>query len=154
MKSPNLEKRITAALLQRLAAAPAELRAMATAETVAWPAPDFESDEGQQEAMHALLHACVGTRAMILGPSAGSALGSDGRVPQVSRKSQQQVASERLLALDRAIAAATRAGRILRQRGLKPTITTSDRVDVSTGELILTRTELRFRQRVADRRAA
>jgi hypothetical protein len=154
MKSHDLEKRIAAALRQRLLAAPAELRAMATAETVAWQAPEFESDEGQDEAMQALLRACVDARAIIFGRSADNARGNDERVPLAPRKSQQRVASERLLALDRAIAAATRAGRILRQRGLKPMITTGERVDLATGELILTRVELRFRQRIADRRAA
>jgi hypothetical protein len=154
MKSRDLEKRIAAALRQRLLAAPEELRAMATAETAAWQAPDFENDEGQQEAMQSLLRACIDARTMIFGRSADNALGNEGRVPQAPRKPQQQVASERLLALDRAIAAAARAGRMLRQRGLKPTIMTSERVDLATGERILTRAELRFRQRIADRRAA
>jgi hypothetical protein len=154
MKFQNPEKRITAASRQRLLAAPAELRAMATAEAVAWQAPEFENDEGQHEAMQALLRACIDARAMILGLSAGNALGNEDRVPQAPRKPQQQVASERLLALDRAIAAATRAGRMLRQRGLKPMVTTRDRVDLATGELILARAELRFRRRIADRRTA
>ena len=153
MKPHDLEKRIAAALRQRLLAAPAELRAMATAETVAWQAPEFENPEGQ-EAMQSLLQACIDARTMIFGRPVDNALGNDGQVPQAPRKSQQQVASERLLALDRAIAAGIRAGRLLRQRGLKPTITTSNRVDRATGELIVTRAELRFRQRIADRRAA
>src|SRR5260221_2099800 len=131
MKSHDLEKRIATALRQRLLAAPAELRAMATAETVAWQAPEFENDEGQQEAMQALLRACIDARAMIFGRPVDNALGNEGRVPQAPRKPQQQVASERLLALDRAIAAATRAGRMLRQRGLKPMVTTRDRVDLA-----------------------
>jgi hypothetical protein len=154
MKPHDLEKRIAAALRQRLLAAPAELRAMATAETIAWQAPEFENDEGRQEAMHSLLRACIDARTMIVGRSAEKALGNDGQVPQAPRKSQQQVASGRLLALDRAIAAGIRAGRLLRQRGLKPMITTSERVDLATGERILTRAELRFRQRIAGRRAA
>ncbi len=154
MKSHDLEKRIATALRQRLLAAPAELRAMATAETVAWQAPEFENDEGQQEAMQALLRACIDARAMIFGHSAANALGNEPVTPQAPRKSKRSAASEKLLGLDRAIAAGTRAGRVLRQRGLKPTITTNERVDLATGERILIRAELRFRQRVADRRAA
>jgi hypothetical protein len=63
MKSHDLEKRIAAALRQRLRAAPAALRAMAMAETVAWQAPAFAGDDGQQAAMHALLRACDDARA-------------------------------------------------------------------------------------------
>jgi hypothetical protein len=154
MKSHDLEKRIAAALRQRLRAAPAALRAMAMAETVAWQAPAFAGDDGQQAAMHALLRACVDARAAIFGRSAADAPGDEERAPQAPRKPQRSVASERLLALERAIAAAIRAGRMLRQRGLKPTITTNERADLATGEIILTRAELGFRPRVADRRAA
>jgi hypothetical protein len=154
MKSHDLENRIAAALRQRLLAAPAELRAMATAEMVDWQAPEFEIEKAQQEAMHSLLRACIDARAVIFGRSADNALGNEERVPQAHRKLRWSVASERLLALDRAIAVGIRAGRILRQRGLKPTITTTERVDLATGEIILTRAELRFRRRVADRRAA
>jgi hypothetical protein len=154
MKSHDLEKRIAAALRQRLRAAPAALRAMAMAETVAWQAPAFAGDDGQQAAMHALLRACDDARAAIFGRSADDAPGDEGRVPQVPRKPQRSVASERLLALERAIAAAIRAGRMLRQRGLKPTIATNEQADLATGEIMLTRAELGFRPRVADRRAA
>ena len=154
MKSHDLEKRIAAALRQRLLAAPAALRAMAMAETVAWQAPAFAGDDGKQAAMDALLRACSDARAAIFGRSADDAPGTEERAPQVPRKPQRSVASERLLALERAIAAAIRAGRMLRQRGLKPTIATSDRTDLATGEIILTRAELGFRRRVADRRAA
>lgn len=154
MKPQNLEKRIAATLRQRLLAAPAELRAMATAETIDWQAPEFESEEAQQEAMHALLRACIDARAVIFGRSGDNALGNEDRVPQAPRKLRWSAASERLRALDRAIAAGIHAGRVLRQRGLKPMVTTSDRVDLATGEILLTRAELRFRQRVADRIAA
>jgi hypothetical protein len=154
MKPHDLEKRIAAALRQRLRAAPAALRAMAMAETVAWQAPAFAGDDGQQAAMHALLRACDDARAAIFGRSADDAPGDEGRVPQVPRKPQRSVASERLLALERAIAAAIRAGRMLRQRGLKPTIATNEQADLATGEIMLTRAELGFRPRVADRRAA
>jgi hypothetical protein len=54
VKRHDLEKRIAATLRQRLLAAPAELRTMATA---ARPVPEVESDEAQQEAMRSLLRA-------------------------------------------------------------------------------------------------
>jgi hypothetical protein len=154
MNSHKLEKRIAASLRQRLRAAPAELRAMVIAETVAWQTPDFECNDGRQAAAQALLRACIDARAIIHGRPTNNALGNDDGTPQAPRKAQRRVASERLLALDRAIAAGTRAGRLLRQRGLKPTLTTRERVDPATGEIILACAELGFRQRVSDRRAA
>jgi hypothetical protein len=51
--------------IDRFLAAPEELRAVATAETVDWLFPEFETDEPQQDAVHALLRACSDARSAV-----------------------------------------------------------------------------------------
>jgi hypothetical protein len=152
MKSPNLGDRTATLLRRQLDAAPAELRAMATAEEVDWQTPDFETDQDQHEAICALLHACSDARAAVLGQSADSGLYDDDRAPDALRL-RQWVATERPNALYHAIAAGVRADRLLRQRGVKATITTTERID-SGGETILARAEMHFRCRSIARGAA
>jgi hypothetical protein len=152
MKSPHLDERTGASLRRRLLATPAELRAMATAETADWQAPDFETDEAQQEAMHALLRACSDARVAVFGPP-DSGLDDDDRASNAPKQMRRWVATERLTGLDRAIADGICAGRMLRQRGLKTTLTTSERFD-TTGEIVVARAEMGFRRRASNRRAA
>jgi hypothetical protein len=135
MTTHDVETRIGALLLRRLRAAPEEMRAMATAEIVDWSPPGFVADTGQAEAMHALLRACSDARLAFLGESCMSAA------------SKKWVGSERLLALDRTIAAGGRALRMLRQRGIKATLATRERVDIAAKTMVLARAELGFRRR-------
>ncbi len=152
MKSPNLDQRTAASLRRRLLAAPAEVRTMATAENVDWRAPDFETDEAQQAAMQALLRACSDARAAVFG-SPDSDLDDDDRASDAPEQMQRWVATERLIGLDRAIADGIRAGRMLRQRGLRATITTAERFDTA-GETVLAQADLGFRRRSIARRVA
>ena len=153
MKRQEMEKRIDASLRQRLLAAPAELCAMATAETVDWLFPEFETDEPQQDAIHALLRACSDARSVVFRHRADSDCGADGLAPETVA-AWRQGGTEQLIALDRAVAAGIRAGRILRQRGVKPTIMTRERIDDTSGQTILARADLGFRRRSIARRAA
>jgi hypothetical protein len=146
MNLQNLEIRIDASLRRRLLAAPAELRAMATAEVVDWQYPEFETDEGQQEAVNVLLRACSDARAVIVGHCADD-VWDDGWEREPDAASRQWVGAERLSALDRAIAAGVQAGRLLRQRGVKPTLVTRKRIDDTSGQTILARADLGFRRR-------
>src|SRR5260221_3648058 len=136
MKRQEMEKRIDASLRQRLLAAPPELRAMATAETIDWLSPEFETDEPQQNAIHALLRACRDARSAVFCYRADSDCGVDGRAPETAA-ARRQGGTERLIALDRAVAAGIRAGRILRQRGGKPTIMPRERIDDALGKTTL-----------------
>jgi hypothetical protein len=154
MKPQNIERRIGASLRQRLLAAPEELRAMATAETAEWLSPEFETDAGQQEAVHALLRACSDARAAVFGYRADDVLGGDGRTLEAAAAPPQWVGTERLIALDRAVVAGNRATRLLRQRGVKSTVVTRERIDDMSGQRILTRGHLTFRRRSGARRAA
>jgi hypothetical protein len=153
MKSFDNETRTAAALRQRLLAGPEEMRAIATAETADWERPDFAIDAAQQEAMEATLRACGDARAAVLGDAADSAFDDDNRAPDEPTRLRWRVASERRTALDRAIAAGARAGRLLRQRGMKATVATSERVDAA-GQSILAYAVLGFRRRAVDTRAA
>src|SRR5260221_13984888 len=81
MKSPILDDRTATLLRRQLDAAPAELRAMATAETVDWQEPDFQTDEDQQEAIYALLRACIDARSAVVGGHSPSRLDDDDRAP-------------------------------------------------------------------------
>jgi hypothetical protein len=152
MQSFDIETRTAAALRQRLLAGPEEMRVIATAETADWQRPDFAIDAAQQEAVEALLRACGDARAAILGDAADSAF-DDHRAPDEPTRLRWRVASERRTALDHAIAAGARAGRLLRQRGMKPTVATSERVDAA-GHSILAYAVLGFRRRAVDTRAA
>jgi hypothetical protein len=151
MNSPDHDERTAASLQRRLMAAPKELRAMATAETADWRAPDFETDEAQQQVMHALLRACCDARAAVSGHSpADRPLDDEDRsdAPRVRRLA----ATERLIALENAIAAGIRANRMLRQRGLKATLMTSERL--ATGDkAVVARAEMSFRRRSTARSA-
>jgi hypothetical protein len=153
MNLQNLEIRIDASLRRRLLAAPAELRAMATAEVVDWQYPEFETDEGQQEAVNVLLRACSDARAVIVGHRADD-VWDDGWERELDAASRQWVGAERLIALDRAIAAGVHAARLLRQRGVKPTLVTRERIDDMSGQTILARADLGFRRRSLSARAA
>jgi hypothetical protein len=152
MKFPNLDERNAASLRRQLLAAPAELRAMATAEEVDWQTPDFETDHAQQEAICALLRACIDARAAVLGQSIDSGLDDDDRAPDAPRL-RQRVATERPNALYHAIADGIRTGRLLRQRGVKAAITTAERIN-SDGKTILARADMHFRRRSVARGAA
>jgi hypothetical protein len=146
MKLQEMEKRINASLRQQLLAVPAELRALATAETVDWLFPEFETDEPQQAAIHALLRACSDGRSVVFRHRADSDCGVDEQA-LATAAARRQGGTERLIALDRAVAAGICAGRILRQRGVKPTIMTRERIDDTTGQTVLARTDLGFRRR-------
>jgi hypothetical protein len=153
MNSHDLDERTAASLRRRLLAASEEVRAMATAESVDWHAPDFATDEAQQDAMHAMLRACSDARVAVRGHHDDDGFDDGGRVVEISKANRLRVASERAIALDRAIDAGVRAGRLLRQRGLKATIAAVKRVDVA-GRAVLARAEIGFRRRATDRRAA
>jgi hypothetical protein len=153
MKSFNLDQRTTASLRRRLLAAPVELRAMATAEVADWEAPDFEANKGQMEAMQGLLRACSDARETIFGHPWDNGHDDTDEASDAPLEVRQRVATERLIGLDHAIANGVRAGRLLRQRGIKPTITTTERVNAA-GETILARAALGFRWRSVARRAA
>ena len=152
MQSFDIETRTAAALRQRLLAGPEEMRVIAAAETADWERPDFAIDDAQREAMEALLRACGDARAAVLGDAADSAF-DDNRAPNEPTRLRWPVASERRTALDRAIAAGARAGRLLRQRGMKTMVETSERVDAA-GQAILAYAVLGFRRRAVDTRAA
>jgi hypothetical protein len=154
MNLQNLEIRINASLRRRLLAAPAELRAMATAEVADWQYPEFETDEGQQEAVNVLLRACSDAREVISGHRADDVWDDDEWELEPDAASRQWVGAERLIALDRAIAAGVQAGRLLRQRGVKPTLVTRKRIDDTSGQTILARADLGFRRRSLSARAA
>jgi hypothetical protein len=154
MNLQNLEVRIDASLRRRLLAAPIELRAMATAEAVDWQYPEFETDKGQQEAVNVLLRACSDARAVIVGHRADDVWDDAEWEQETDTPSRQSVGNERLIALDRAIAAGVHAGRLLRQRGVKSTVVTRERIDETSGQTILERADLGFRRRSTGRRAA
>src|SRR6266849_1921049 len=112
MKSHDGDERTAASLRRRLLAASDEVRAMATAESVDWHAPDFATDEAQQEAMHAMLRACSDARVAVLGRHDADGFDDGDRMGEVPKANHRWVASERAIALDRAIDAGVRAGRL------------------------------------------
>jgi len=152
MKFPKLHEQTAASLRRQLDAAPTELRAMATAEKADWQTPDFQTDEDQQEAIYALLRACIDARTAVFGQHPDSDLDDDDQAHDAARL-RQWVATERSDALSHAIADGVRAGRLLRQRGVKAAITTTERID-SESKTILARAELHFRCRSTRRGAA
>jgi len=137
----NTQARTAALLADRLRAAPAEVRAIATAETVDWLPPSFDVGPGQAEAVHPLLCACDDARRTAFGP------------PATTAAPRRLVPSERLLALDRAIVAGSRSLRMLHQRGIRATVTTSERTDF-VDEKALARAVLIFRRRAIGPRVA
>jgi hypothetical protein len=88
MKSPNLGEQTAASLRRQPDATSAELRAVATAEAADWLTPDFEIDEDQQEAICALLRACIDAHAAVLGQSSDSGLDNDDRAPDAPNMQQ------------------------------------------------------------------
>jgi hypothetical protein len=152
MKSSHLDERTAASLRRQLDAAPAELRAMATAESADWQTPDFETDDDQQKAIHLMLRACIDARAAVFGQPSDSGFDDADQAHDAVRL-RQWVATERPDALYHAIADGIRAGRLLRQRGVKAAITTTERID-SEGKTILARAEMHFRRRSVARVAA
>jgi hypothetical protein len=136
MNMQEFRTRLDSALRQRLVTAQPGLRAMATADSVEWVAPEFATG-AQQRAVNLMVRAC-----------------HEARIASATEEVCQFSAEQRLSALDRAVVDEGRATKLLLQAGLMAVVNTRQR-DVLTGtDDPPVYAEIRFPSRAVHRLAA
>jgi hypothetical protein len=141
--------RLNQTVERRLRSASAELRAMAVAVDAGWEPPDFPVDSAQEEAIFSFLRACDDARNAIVPGHAADAV-EEYDPAEMDTTAKQRAASERLILLDRAIAAGNSAERRLRQRGLRAIVEIRERTDIDSEQGDLARADLIFCQHFDD----
>jgi hypothetical protein len=150
MNMQEFRTRLDSALRQRLVTAQPGLRAMATADSVEWVAPEFATG-AQQRAVNLMVRACHEARIAVHGDAPYDELD---RIASATEEVCHFSAEQRLSALDRAVADERRATQLLLHAGLMAVVNTRQR-DVQTGaDDPPVYAEIRFASRAVHRLAA